>query len=111
MPERLRTYFRLFSDQPPLFRALCLARGQPREPAMHWAKDWHYRGALTHSFGRIIDQNRAILPPLARRVEARGPRCVDAPDKNETSIMELRNVAASSPLIPFSRTINNRQIH
>jgi hypothetical protein len=28
-----------------------------------------------------IDQNRAILPRLARRVEARGPRRVDAPDK------------------------------
>src|SRR5271166_3010191 len=28
-----------------------------------------------------IDQNRAILPRLPRRVEARGPRRVDAPDK------------------------------
>jgi hypothetical protein len=27
-----------------------------------------------------IDQNRAILPRLARRAEARGPRRVDAPD-------------------------------
>src|SRR5271170_7890950 len=107
MPERLRTYFRLFSDQPPLFRALCLARGQPREPAMRWVKDWHYRGALTHSFGCILIKIERSCRPWrgVLRQEVQGVSM--HPIKNETS--QLRNVAASSPLIPFSRTINNRE--
>src|ERR1700729_2348506 len=87
MPERLRTYFRLFSDQPPLFRALCLARGQRREPAMHWAKDWNYRGAWTHSFGRILRQE--VQGVSMHRIKR--DQYHVAPD-----------VAASSPLIPFS---------
>src|SRR5271167_3901958 len=92
MPERLRTYFRLFSDQPPLFRALCLARGQPREPAMHWAKDWHCRGALTHSFGCILIKIERSCRPW------RG-------------VLRQEVQGVSMHPIPFSRTINNREIH